>query len=546
MLTMARTSLLPYLSPVRLLGPLADKELRVASRRRRSYVLRSGYLVLLCVLMLSTWYSMMGMPSGSLAAFGTSRAAVVSTWVAMTVTQLQVVAAQLIAALMLSSSIGDEMRRGTLGVLLTTPITSRHIVAGKLLSGLLQVLLLLAISLPALAVLRVLGGLSWGDIVAVSCITLTAAMFAGALELLLSTYYHQPYQAISAGAVVYVILFAGLPFAVSCLGAAGGLNPPTTQSLLDVMNPFRALYRVAPWTLRHRTAMPSPFFSWPVHCLIMAGAAGVLALVSVWRIRPAAVGGLLRARGEAGGLRCWYGSLLPWRDGLHGRRWGTRTILTGTGVLVLCILIGATSGPRNAPVMLYPHYAVRALWPLAFLRLAISVAGDITREKESGAWQVLLTTPLPEGRILWVKAMGALRRNAGLLLSLLAIQMCSVLFQVAPGKEMTAAIVGLFRLGSVFFILGAGLYFGVRLRTTTLAVAATMIVFLCVNYLLAGSYNPLFALLWTRVIPNVGPWGNYLMVFYYLATMGAALVLDIALGLFLWRRARQNVRLYVF
>ncbi len=136
----------------RLVGPLSDKELRVASRRGRSYALRSGYLVLLCVLMLSAWYQTVGRQAVR-AAFGTSRASVVSTEVAYRVILFQFAAAQLVAALALSSSIGDEMRRGTLGVLLTTPITSVHIVAGKLLSGLLQIVLLLGVGLPALAAL---------------------------------------------------------------------------------------------------------------------------------------------------------------------------------------------------------------------------------------------------------------------------------------------------------------------------------------------------------------------------------------------------------
>jgi hypothetical protein len=153
---------------------------------------------------------------------------------------------------------------------------------------------------------------------------------------------------------------------------------------------------------------------------------------------------------------------------------------------------------------------------------------------------------LPEGEILRAKARGALACHAGLLLSLLAIQTSLLLFPEVHGNEPTAVIVGLFRVGCIIFVLGAGLYWGVRLRAATLAVAATMTAFLGVNYLLAGSYNPLLVMLRTRLIRSAAGWNNYGIVIYYLSTMGTAFVLDVALGLFLWRRARRNVRRYVF
>ena len=197
MQAMPTTSLLHF-ALGRLIGPLSDKELRVAGRRGRSHVLRSGYLALLCIGLLSAWYHMMGIHG--LAVFGASRAAVVSTQVATTVIWFQFLAAQLVAGLMISSSIADELRRGTLGVLLTTPITSSHIVAGKLL-GALQIVVLWGIGLPALTVLRALGGLSWEDVFAAFAVTLTAAVFGASLSLLLSTHYRRSFQAISAGGV---------------------------------------------------------------------------------------------------------------------------------------------------------------------------------------------------------------------------------------------------------------------------------------------------------------------------------------------------------
>ncbi len=56
--------------PVRLVGPIFDKELRVSSRRRRNHLLRFAYVAVLGILVLSTWHSFVGTISsvGSVAA----------------------------------------------------------------------------------------------------------------------------------------------------------------------------------------------------------------------------------------------------------------------------------------------------------------------------------------------------------------------------------------------------------------------------------------------------------------------------------------------
>lgn len=78
MQTAATTSLWQFLNPVRLAGPIFDKELRVASRRVGSYGLRGGYLALLGILMLSAWYSAIGYAQRIGTAFAVSQGSVVA------------------------------------------------------------------------------------------------------------------------------------------------------------------------------------------------------------------------------------------------------------------------------------------------------------------------------------------------------------------------------------------------------------------------------------------------------------------------------------
>jgi len=87
-----------------LTGPIFDKELRVSSRRRRNYVLRSVYVVLLSVFILYVWFVTVSLGRGaSPTAFQVSRMARVGKNVITTIIWFQFVAAQLIAIVMLST-----------------------------------------------------------------------------------------------------------------------------------------------------------------------------------------------------------------------------------------------------------------------------------------------------------------------------------------------------------------------------------------------------------------------------------------------------------
>ena len=183
-------------NPVRLFGPILDKELRVSSRRRRNYILRSIYISLLIISVCYQWIAGVLIFSSGSTLYQVSRLPEVGKQITHSIIWIQFVVSQIIAIVMLSSSISDEIRAGTLYSLMTTPINSFQIVTGKLFSKLLQIFMLLAISMPVLAIIRVFGGIPWQFVFSSFCITLTAVIFAGSLSLLFSTIYRNSYHVI--------------------------------------------------------------------------------------------------------------------------------------------------------------------------------------------------------------------------------------------------------------------------------------------------------------------------------------------------------------
>ena len=138
-------------------GPIFDKELRGASRRRRNYWLRFLYVFLLTVFLAMTWVPVATMSRWSIAVFLT-QSEMVAKMITRGVIWFQFFGAQLVAVVMMSTAISDEVYGRTLSVLMTTPLSGTQVVMSKLVSRLLQILMLVATSLPLLAIARVLGG----------------------------------------------------------------------------------------------------------------------------------------------------------------------------------------------------------------------------------------------------------------------------------------------------------------------------------------------------------------------------------------------------
>ena len=92
-----------------------------------------------------------------------------------------VFAMALIGPVLTSTAINEERLHKTWHVLLMTPLTAWQIVAGKLFSRLLTALTLIGLSLPVLALVRLLGGVEVQQMVGVICLCAVVALTTAAL-----------------------------------------------------------------------------------------------------------------------------------------------------------------------------------------------------------------------------------------------------------------------------------------------------------------------------------------------------------------------------
>ena len=418
-----------YIHPGRLTGPMFAKELVVSSRRRRNYVLRSLYLLVLTVFVAGAWRTTTVIAS-AVGSVQVSRMAEIGKTVTSTIIWFQFVTAQLIAVVMLSTSISDEIHSRTLGVLMTTPISSFQIVLGKLSSRLLQVLLLIGISFPLLSMIRVFGGVPWDYVVAGICMTLTAVIFAGSVSLLLSI--------LDRGAAEVVIETAAI-----C--AVWWVMPGILLRYVWPQLMQSAVHRIAvhadPFTVlitnTNELFSPSatgPGLSWLLNCAIMLAGSVFWLGLSTLLVRRAALRQIagrtkwfewgesrtnIQADARAdesaavASIRPVKGPPVVWKEMrvpvTKGRR--LKVVIS----LAVALGIAATAyGFCIARACLHEK-EIQIAFILAFLflgllRVVTLASSSITSEKESRMWPVLLTTTLTDSQIVFGKIIGSILR----------------------------------------------------------------------------------------------------------------------------------------
>jgi ABC-type transport system involved in multi-copper enzyme maturation permease subunit len=484
-----------------LTGPIFDKELRVSSRRRRNYVLRFAYILLLTVFIGLVWLST-GLVGGN-AAFARASMEIAAKQIVVGISVFQFIAMQLLAIIMLSAAISDEVYHRTLGLLMTTPISGLQIVMGKLLSKLLQLVLLLGLSLPVLAIVRVLGGVPWEYLLSSLLMTLTTAIFAGSLTLLFSIKARRAYTVIIRSAFVLAVLYFFVP------AFAGAMWQSVLPRFGVHIEPGSLFFKAAAFVLFHANpfygiwattnAMVSPGggirFLWPLHCAMMLGLSALVIAWSVAIVRKVALwqatgqlieretglatlaadsGASHSRRGESPSRRV-RGPAVVWRELRAPFIQGVddKNSRIGLAVTVLALLLTyLASHVQGYLDDDFTHVSYGLLFVFMGLVFnAVFSATRITTEKESQTWVLLLATSLSDYDILMGKAVSAFRRC----LPIWALLAAHVVFFTLAGYIHPVALVHLLLIVAwvTCFVTGAGLYFSARFRHTTAAVVAS-------------------------------------------------------------------------
>jgi ABC-type transport system involved in multi-copper enzyme maturation permease subunit len=480
------------------LGPIFTKELRCTGRRKRHYVVRFAYLALLTIVLVLMWMSTVAWLDNAPPAYRIMQMPYAGKMIISTIIWFQFIGTQLLAVILLSTSISDEVYHRTLGVLMTTPITGFQIVMGKLFSRLWMLFVLLGVSVPLLAIVRVFGGVPWGYVVIGMCITFTAMLAAASLSMLLSVFCRRAYMVILFSLIIGGVVYGLFPFLVVLSMTRTGPESELIATLAAA-NPFITMGLVTGemFTPQLRGMFP---YSWVLHCLVSLGVSGAVLAFCVSVVRKAA---LSQAAGQPA-ARTRPTSVVRRTTASPGRSASAapaavapqRTIrrITGAPVVWKELRSSIFRGRSKAPIIVlivavalvltyaswgrglkdnYCHAAYLVVFTIiGTLTTAVLSAVSVTSEKESRSWPILLATPLSSWQIVWGKFVGLLWRSVpGWVLPLAHGALFVLCGLIHPVWMLHVVILA----GWVtVFLAGTGLLFSTMTRRTTTAVVLNM------------------------------------------------------------------------
>ncbi|HND50857.1 MAG TPA: hypothetical protein PLV92_00615 [Pirellulaceae bacterium] len=219
-----------------LIGPVFSRELVTVPRRPRHYVVRVVFLTTLLVLMCTGWLVMAGMQIirnvGDMARFGGTLFQILAP--------LQLALLTFLAALGSASSVAQEKDRRTLILLLLTRLTNSELVLGKLLASLLDVLTMVAASIPLLLMVTLFGGVDDAQVWRVVGVTLLSALAAGSLGSTLALWREKTFQTLALTALG-IVLWLALGEIVHAGLAGEALAGWSHETWAIGLSPFRAI-----------------------------------------------------------------------------------------------------------------------------------------------------------------------------------------------------------------------------------------------------------------------------------------------------------------
>jgi ABC-type transport system involved in cytochrome c biogenesis permease component len=378
--------------------PIADRELRVAARRRMTY--RTRQVTVLVALLLTAWTLIIARRWAAPTRMGQDLFHALSVFAFVYC---------LLAGLRTSDALSEEKREGTLGLLFLTDLKGHDVLLGKLLSHSLHFFYGLLATLPVLSLPMLVGGVTWGNFGRMALVLINTLLFSLVLGLWVSSRSQHGVKAL-AGTLLIVAFFTGmLPWLGSEL-----------KDEMSAPNMHPAFY----W--------PSPGFSF---ALVMDNVATVRPMKGFW---PS----VFTVHGLAWFFLVWTAMRIPraWQDrALDSKaaewqarmeRWSfgsprlrasqrrhalernpivwldDRYRLQKTAVWMFLLIFATvwlwyfSENPRRwftAPILIFTGmiwHGVLKIW------LALQATRRFAEDRRSGALELLLVTPLSVGEIV--------------------------------------------------------------------------------------------------------------------------------------------------
>ncbi len=411
---------------------------------------------------------------------------------------LQMALAVFFSALLAASGVTQEKDRRTLVLLLLTNLTNSELVLGKLLASMLNVLVLLAASLPLFMLSSLFGGVSFGQIGRVFAVTFVAALAAGSLGSFLALWREKTFQTLALTVLVLVFWFGlGEAVARGALGASwGGI---ATDVWGAVLSPWQAVLLASRPLVAAQNTLP--YVGNAVNCFVLAAAALTLslnavaiAMVRVWNpsreVRPRtteeepeSIWGLdesprpapRNVHAAGGKTRQVWDNPVIWRE-IATWAYGRKVLAIRFGYLLLVGLAAAVlSGALASEEGLDAVTSALVLVPLFVLSLVLinaQAVTSVTTERDVRALDLLLVTDLSASEFVFGKLGGVFYNTKEMVL--LPMALCVYLWWAGVlGGENLVYLLGGLAVMDVFVAM-LGVHSGLTYSNSRTAIGVSL------------------------------------------------------------------------
>jgi ABC-type transport system involved in multi-copper enzyme maturation permease subunit len=403
-----------------MMNPIIRRELLEVLRTRKAVALQLGLALACVILVLVRW------PTGEVADLSGARALQV----------LRLFGYGMLAGILLlvpafpATSLVREKVKGTLALLLNSPMTPWSIYLGKLGGVLGFTAVLLVMTFPAAAACYALGGTgSRGGITALYAVLALAAVQLSTLALLVSSRAQSTDGALRA-TYALVLAIAVLPLVPHALIRGNSGLQADLASWFRCLSPIPAVLEVLGQGDVGASGMAGGSGAVTRYVVLASVSSVLFALATVSRLghafldRARAAGVMTEDRSfgarllrrvvflvdpqrRAGSMSLWVNPVMvkEFRTRRFGRSHWTLRLIALSAILSLALSVIAATGALGWGIESIGGALVLLQVALLILFAPSLAAGLVSAERESGSWQLLRMTPLSPGRILRGKLM---------------------------------------------------------------------------------------------------------------------------------------------
>ena len=461
-------------------GPIFVREALTSPRRLSHYLMRSGFVAGLLILFYSIRQATIGFQdvlfAGDVASFSAMTFKVFAL--------LQLTLGMFFATVFTASNVAQEKDRRTLILLLMTDLRNHELAVGKLLASLLIVGVLLATSLPVFCFLRLLGGITWSQILWAEAVVGSAALAAGCWGCFVAFWRDKTFQTLAIsvlGIVLFVLVAHGL----------GALAHPS----LSLASPYAGLIDVLDPVSQNQLG-PIVVSAFPTVAILLT-ASLILSVVTITQLRrwnPSKEMHQSVAGAEATEIgnanvpapqrrrvhRNVWDSPIIWRE-MRTRAYGRRMIWIKLAYLALTMLIAGAAilSSSNDNLILgmvtAPAFAFLGIGILSLLLTNAQAVTSITNERDGGTLEILLVTDLRPHEFILGKIGGALwNTREMILMPLVMILSMSLLGRVATLTSENLVYLSIAFLVLNIFAVTLGIHAGLTYQNSRTAIGHSL------------------------------------------------------------------------